>query len=123
MKQTSKFSIINRIKSFGFAFNGLKLIFKTEHNLWIHSFATIVVIILGFYLNVNLIEWCVLVFAIGFVFVAEIVNSAIEYITDIVSPEININAKNIKDIAAAAVFVASLSAYIIGLIVFIPKIF
>ena len=66
----NRFSIQKRVKSFIFAFKGIKFFIKTQHNAWIHLFATILVIIFGFVLNVNLYEWCLLIFAIGFVLVA-----------------------------------------------------
>ncbi len=117
-----KFSIKERIKSFGYAFQGLFYAIRTQHNLWIQVFASIVVIALGLIYNISLAEWLFIIFAIGFVIVAELFNTAIETLADIVSPEINKKAKITKDVAAAAVLISSITALLIGLLIFIPRI-
>lgn len=122
MKQQSKFSFEARFKSFRYAFNGLKILFKTEHNAWIHLVSALLVITLGLVLEINIIEWCLLLFSIGLVFVAEIINTSIEYLTDIAAPNYNETAKKVKDLAAAAVLFASIIAIIIGMFVFLPRI-
>jgi diacylglycerol kinase len=118
-----RFSIKDRIHSFKFAFEGLFHAFKTQHNLWIDLLAAIVVIILGFVYDLNSKEWILIIICIGFVISAEIFNTSIEYLTDLVSPDKNHKAKLVKDLAAAAVFISAVSAFVIGLIIFIPKIF
>ncbi len=123
MKSNKSFSIGDRILSFGFAFQGLITFFKTQHNAWIHLISAIAVVVLGVVYKVSNAEWCWLVVAIGFVFVAEMINTAIEFLTDLVSPQFHPTAKKVKDVAAGAVFIAALSAIIIGLIVFLPKLF
>lgn len=122
MKSSRPFNIHSRIKSFGFAFEGISTFFKTQHNAWIHAVAAVVVVILGFILDVSVMEWCLLIAAIAFVVVAEMVNTAIEFLTDLVSPDYHPLAKKAKDVAAGAVLVAALAAAVIGLIVFIPKV-
>jgi diacylglycerol kinase (ATP) len=117
------FSILDRIKSFGFAFQGIATFFKTQHNAWIHCLAAILTITLGFVLHVNTTEWCWLIIAIALVIIAEMLNTAIEFLTDLVSPEIHPQAKKVKDIAAGAVLIAAIAALAIGLIVFLPKLF
>ena len=117
------FSIKKRIKSFGFAFNGLKILFQEEHNARIHLVATIGVVVAGFLFNISGIEWIALTVAIGFVISIEIINTAIENIADFISPERNESIKKIKDLAAAAVLISALTALAIGLIIFIPKIY
>ena len=121
MKQ-HKFSITKRLKSFKYAFNGLIILFKEEHNARIHLFATICVVIAGFLLEIAKIEWFAVIFAIGFVIALEIINSSIENIADFVSPEKNKKIKKIKDLSAAAVLISAITAFVIGLIIFIPKI-
>ncbi len=121
--KNKKFSIIERINSFKYAFNGLKILFQEEHNSRIHLFSTIVVIIFGFILKISFNEWFALIFACGFVFVTEILNSSIENIADFVSPEKNEKIKKIKDLAAAAVLISAITALIIGLLIFSPKIY
>lgn len=123
MTQNKSFNIGDRILSFGFAIQGLITFFKTQHNAWIHLFATIVVVTMGFVFKVDKVEWCWLIVAIGFVFVAEMFNTAIEFLTDLVSPQFHPLAKKVKDVAAGAVLIAALTAVAIGLIVFLPKLF
>ena len=80
--KTEKFSVRKRLKSFGYAFNGLKLLVKEEHNSRIHLVAAVVAILLGWGLNISLAEWLVLLLVIGAVFVAELFNSALENLAD-----------------------------------------
>ena len=116
------FSIRKRIKSFGYAFNGLRLLIKEEHNAWIHVMATILAILLGFAFTISKTEWVALVFSIGFVFALELVNSAIENLADYSSPGTHELIKKVKDLSAAAVLIAAITALSIGLLIFIPKI-
>lgn len=121
MKQQN-FTIKNRLKSFGYAFNGLKILVQKEHNSWIYLLAKTCVIIAGFYYKVSILDWIALVFAIGFVFAMEIFNTAIEHVANFISPEKNDKIKQIKDLSAAGVLVSAATALIIGLLVFLPKI-
>jgi diacylglycerol kinase (ATP) len=118
-----KFSIIDRIKSFKYAFNGLKLFFIHDHNGRVHLIAAIVAIGMSFYLKISGLEWMAILSVISAVFVAEILNSAIEKLADVVSPDFNPKIKVVKDLAAAAVLVAAFLAVAVGLIIFIPKLF
>ena len=110
------------INSFKYAIEGFVSSFKTERNMKIHVLAMIIVIIFGFYLKINLIEWCFIALAIALVIGAELFNTAIETIVDMVSPEKNQKAKLAKDISAAAVLVFAIGALVTGVIIFIPKI-
>lgn len=121
MNQNKKFSTNARFKSFYFAFQGLKLFFKTQHNAWIHAVSALIVIVLGFLLKINSAEWCWLIVAISMVFITEMLNTAIEFLCDFVSPEIHPQIKKIKDVSAAAVLIAALAAVAIGMIIFLPK--
>jgi len=120
MKQ-SKFSIVKRLLSFKFAFQGVKLLFKEEHNSWIHLLLTVIAIILGVWLKISVLEWVLIVFCIGFVFVAEIINSAIENVCDFISPEKHSMIKRIKDLSAAAVLFSAVTSLIVGSLIFLPK--
>ncbi len=120
--QQEKFSIIRQIKSFKYAFNGIKDFIITEHNARIHLTATIAVIIASVLFHISLHEWMMIVFAIGFVWAAEMFNTCIEKTIDFISTEKRPEIKLIKDIAAGAVLIASITAFILGLIIFIPKI-
>ncbi len=117
------FSISDRIKSFGYALQGLKSFFKTQHNAWIHVAATVVVIVAGFVFKVSSMEWIALSFAIALVFISELFNTAIEFLCDKISPELDPKIKLVKDISAAAVLIAAIVAVVIGAIVFVPKVF
>lgn len=108
------------IKSFKYAFKGLFKTFKEEQNLRIQSIAACFVVFLAIYFNITRTEWMFLVFVIGLVILMEIANSAIERVTDILKPRIHDYVKEIKDIAAAGVMVASLIALVIGIIIFWP---
>jgi diacylglycerol kinase (ATP) len=119
----STFSIKKRIKSISFALNGITVFFKNEHNSHIHLIATICVIFLGIYLELNTIEWVVITLAIGLVFISEIINSSIERLADLVNKEISPEIKIIKDLAAAAVLFSAIISVIIGILVFGGKIF
>ena len=116
------FTLRKRLKSFKFAFNGIRLLITHEHNAWIHCFAAICVIIAGFAFDISTTEWIAVTFAIGTVLAAEAVNSSIEAIADLVSPEYNEAIKRTKDLAAGAVLILAISAAIVGLIIFVPKI-
>ena len=102
------------------AFKGIFLFFKEELNARIHAVISLLVIGAGLFFNVTKSEWLSLVFAIGLVFTAEILNTAIERTMDLVRPEKDIKVGKVKDIAAAAVLFASIIAAIIGLWIFIP---
>ena len=117
-----KFSIAKRLKSFTYAFAGLKVLFKEEHNAWIHLFATVCVIAAGILFKISLLEWVAVAFAIGLVFSFEIMNTSVENIADFICPERDDRIKRIKDLAAAAVLVSAITAAVVGLLVFVPKI-
>jgi diacylglycerol kinase (ATP) len=120
--EQEKFSLIKRIKSFEYAFSGLVLIFKTDHNVWLHFIATLLVIVLGFVMKVTLVEAALLTVAVGLVWVTELFNTCLEKMMDFVSKERHPDIKFIKDVSAGAVLVASITALVLGCIVFIPKI-
>lgn len=105
------------------AFRGIYIIVKTTRHFFIYILAAAVVVILGFYFHVSAGEWLALVFAVGLVIISEAFNTAIEIDIDLTSPEYHPFAKDTKDVAAAAVLLSLLTALIIGLIVFLPKIF
>lgn len=121
MKQ-QKFSFSKRIKSFEYAFNGLRILWKEEHNSRIHLFIALLVIAMGFFLEVSSLEWMALIFCIGFVITTEIINSCMENTMDFISKEKHDSIKKVKDLAAASVLISSLTAISVGLIIFIPKI-
>ena len=117
----NNFSFRARLKSFHYAFSGLKTAWQEEHNFRVHCTAAIIAITLSFVLHIRTHEWIAILFSIGFVFVCELFNTALENIADFICPENNPNIKKIKDIAAAAVMISSITALLIGLLIFIPK--
>lgn len=110
------------IKSFGYAFSGIAHAFKSQFNFRFHIAALIVVGLAGWYFQLSAGEWLWVVAAAGIVLLSELFNTAIEVLVDLVSPDIHPKAKIIKDTAAAAVLIAAITAILIGLIIFIPKI-
>ena len=121
MKKNKPFSWRARARSFKYALEGLKHFISIEHNAWLHLFATIAVIVLAIITNVSKLEWMALVIVSGFVWGAELFNTAVEKIMDFISIEQNPEIKIIKDLSAAAVLVAAITAFITGCFIFIPK--
>ena len=115
--------MMKRLNSFKFAFNGIGFMMRTQKNAWIHFAAAILVIVFGIAYHLEKQEWVLLIFAIGLVFMAELFNTAIEFLTDILSPDYNKSAGRAKDLAAAAVLVSAIAAALVGFFIFIPKIF
>ena len=105
------------------AFNGIKMAFKEEPNFRIHVVATIMVLAAGLYFKLSTTEWLAIVIVIGLVLLTELLNTAIENIADFISPERHEKIKTIKDIAAAAVLISAIVALVVGLLVFVPKVF
>ena len=116
-----KWTLRDRLRSFTFAFSGLKILLKTQHNSWIHLALTGVVLAAGVLLRISPIEWCLLTLAMASVWITETLNTAIEFLTDLVSPEFHAIAGQAKDLAAAAVFISAIGAAIVGVIVFLPR--
>ncbi len=107
-------------KSIGIAFDGIIDLIKSENNAKIHLISTIVVIIVGFKLQFLAIEWLWISLAIAVVWVAELINTAIEKLTDLISPEQNPIAKKIKDYAAGAVLVMAIWAIFVFCLISFP---
>ncbi len=110
------------INSFKYAFTGIVTSFKTEQNMKIHVLIMILVIIAGIVLKVSALDWIILVIMFALVISAELFNTVIETVVDMITMEKNEKAKIAKDIAAGAVLVLAIGSVIVGLIIFIPKI-
>ena len=117
-----KFSVRKRIKSFSYAFAGLKVLFREEHNARIHAVAAVLAVAMGFLFRISPMEWIAVAIVIGMVFAAEIINSSIERTADFVKAERDDRKRDIKDLGAAAVLVCAIAAAVVGIIIFIPKI-
>ncbi|CAN5908778.1 diacylglycerol kinase family protein [soil metagenome] len=109
-----------RIDSFRFALAGIRAAFWTEINMRIHLAAALVVVVVAFVLEVTATEWCLLIFCIGVVWAAEIFNTALEALVNLVSPVQHPLAGKVKDLAAGAVLVTAIMAVVVGLIIFGP---
>lgn len=116
-----KFSFIDRGRSFQYAWQGVRDFMRTQHNAIVHALATVAVAICGCMVNVSGSEWTILLLAIAAVWAAEIFNTAIEKLCDVVSPQRDERIRLIKDLAAAGVLITSIAAAAAGLIIFIPK--
>ena len=109
-----------RLDSFRYAFKGIADLIRHTPNARIHLFVTLCVLIAGFFFGITRIEWCMIILCIALVFAAEAANTAIEYLTDLVSPEYHPLAGKTKDVAAAAVLLAAIGAAIVGMLIFVP---
>ena len=117
-----KFSLKKRARSFGYAFNGIATLLRDEHNSRIHLFAMACVIVLGLLLGISPTEWCIVALCCGGVLMAEAMNSAVEALADLVSPDFHPLIKKAKDVGAAGVLMMAIAAAAAGLIIFLPKI-
>ncbi|WP_026752956.1 diacylglycerol kinase family protein [Sediminibacter sp. Hel_I_10] len=113
--------LVNRLKSVGYAYKGAVYLIRTEASAKIQLALGLLVTLAGFYFNISRTEWILQVICIGMVISLEGVNTAIEYIADFVHPDLHSSIGRIKDIAAGAVFIGAVSAFIVALIIYIPK--
>jgi len=111
-----------RIQSFKNAFRGIRLVFKSEKNMQIHLIFVVLVIFFGILFAISIAEWMLCLLCFGLVITAEMLNTAIENLVDLASPQKHVLAGKAKDIAAGAVLVAAIVAAIVGLIIFLPKV-
>ncbi len=113
----------NRIRSVGVALRGAVLLLRTEGSIQIQAAIVVLVTVAGFYFHISATEWMLQVFSIGLVLGVEGLNTAVEKLSDFVQPKYDKQIGFIKDISAGAVMWVSVAATIIGLIIYIPKIF
>ncbi len=110
----------SRIEAFRYAFSGWWYVLRTQRNAWLHAIATVASVALGIWLQLERLEWALLVLAIGMVWLSEFINSSLEAIVDLASPEVHPLARVGKDVGAAAVLIAAATAAAIGLLVLGP---
>jgi diacylglycerol kinase (ATP) len=115
------FTIAARIKSISYALAGIATMLRTQHNAWIHLAATAAVVLLAFWFAISTVEWLALILAIVAVWSAEALNTALELLCDVASPEFHPLVKQAKDVAAAAVLIAAAGAIAVGLLIFGPR--
>jgi diacylglycerol kinase len=113
--------IINRFKSVKYAAKGFWILVTTENSIIAQVIISIIMMVLGFIMNLSATEWMMQVIAIGLVLIAESLNTAIERIADFIHPDYNDKIGHIKDVSAGAAFFAAIIAIIIGFIIYIPK--
>jgi len=109
-----------RAHAFRCAFSGWWYVLRTQRNAWIHAVVSILVIGLGFWLGLTAHDWAVIIIAIAMVWTAEFVNTALEAVVDLASPQQHKLARVGKDVGAAAVLIAAISSVVVGLLVFGP---
>ncbi len=115
-----KYDFKKQLRSFGYAWKGIRGCVGKEQNLSFHLIAAVAVVIAGLFFGITRTEWMLVALCIGVVIAAELFNSAIEKLVDLVSPQRNPLAGQIKDIAAGAVLVCAIAAAVVGLIIFVP---
>lgn len=120
MKKT-KWQTENFGKSFKYAVSGIIYCIKTQRNILIQLFFAIIAICLGIFLKISKFEWAIIIFTIMFVIFAEMLNTAVETVVDLVTEEFNAKAKIAKDVAAGAVLISAINAICMGLIIFLDK--
>ncbi len=113
-KETEQF-IRGRRNSFKYAFSGFFHVLKTQKNAWLHLAATVIVVALSLWVRIGRLEWLAILLVIGLVWMAEFMNTALEVIVDLASPEKHPLAKVAKDVGAASVLIAAILAVIIGI--------
>ncbi|MGY3793318.1 diacylglycerol kinase [uncultured Aquimarina sp.] len=119
MSNFSKF-ILGRIRGCGYALKGALILIKTEPSIQVQAVIAIIMTALGFYMNITATEWILQTFAIGLVMSIEGLNTTVEAIADFIHPDFHNKIGFIKDIAAGAVFIAAITAVIIGGVIYIP---
>jgi diacylglycerol kinase len=115
--------ISSRIDAFRYAFHGWFHVLRTQRNAWIHTVVALCVLIIGIWLWLPARDWAVLILTIAMVFAAEFMNTAIEAVVDLASPEIHPLARIGKDVGAAAVLVAAIASVLVGLLILGPPLF
>ncbi len=110
------------INSFKHAFNGLIDAYRTEQSVWIYIPVSLLVILAGFLLKISTTEWLIIILILGIILSLELINTALEAVVDLATEKYHPLAKKAKDTVSAAVLVFAITAVIIGLIIFIPKI-
>jgi len=111
---------VTRSFAFRYAFSGWWFVIRTQRNAWIHAVATAVVLVMSFWLRLSLLEWAVILLAVAMVWLAEFLNTALEAVVDLASPQHHELAKVGKDVGAAAVLITAASSALIGFLVLGP---
>jgi diacylglycerol kinase (ATP) len=121
LSEKKRFSIIARARSFKYALRGIGIIFKTQHNAWVHGLIAVLIIALGLVLQISEGEWAAVLLSITSVLAAEAFNTAMEIDIDLTSPNYHPYARDTKDVASGAVLITALGAALVGIVIFVPK--
>jgi diacylglycerol kinase (ATP) len=114
------FTIRGRLQSFRYAWYGLALMLRSQHNAWLHAFASLCIVGAGVVFGLTDGEWCWIILAIMAVWTAEALNTALEFLADASTPEFHPLVKCAKDVAAGGVLISALGSVVIGLLVLGP---
>jgi len=109
-----------RALSFRYAFTGWWYVIRTQRNAWIHALVSIAVLIVGLWIQIGPRDWAIIILAIGSVWTAEFINTALEAVVDLASPQQHYLARVGKDVGAAAVLIAAISSALIGFLILGP---
>jgi diacylglycerol kinase (ATP) len=115
--------LASRARSFGYAFSGWWFVIHTQKNAWIHAMISLMVIATSLWLGISPREWAIIIIAIAMVWTAEFLNTALEAVVDLASPHQHPMAKVGKDVGAAAVLIAAVSAALIGALILGPPLY
>ena len=121
--ENERFSLSGRIRSFRHAVHGIILMLKSQHNAWIHATASVIILLVAGLFRISPHEWCWLVIAIMAVWSAEALNTALEFLANVASPEFHPLVAKAKDVAAGAVLISAAGSVIIAVLVLGPYIF
>ena len=121
LTERQPFTISGRIKSFHYAFQGLATMLRSQHNAWVHALATGIVCSVGLLLGLTRWEWCLIALAVMTVWIAEALNTALEFLADIACPMHHPLVKNAKDVAAGAVLISAAGSVVIGVLIMGPR--
>jgi diacylglycerol kinase (ATP) len=118
--QNSSFTIRGRVQSFRYAWYGLGLMLRSQHNAWLHAFASLCIVGAGLMFRLTAGEWCWIILAIMAVWTAEALNTALEFLADAATREFHPLVKCAKDVAAGGVLISALGSVVIGLLILGP---
>jgi diacylglycerol kinase len=113
--------LLARIRSFGYAITGIFTLFRTQANAQIHLLAIVLISLLGIFLHLSVMEWCAILICMALVLMAEAINTAIEFVVDLVSPDPHPLAGKAKDVAAGAVLLSVIMCAVVWGLIFVPK--
>jgi diacylglycerol kinase (ATP) len=122
VEHASPLTLSGRIQSLKYAFRGIRLMLRSQHNAWLHAVASCCVLMVGGYYILSAAEWCWITLAIMAVWTAEALNTALELLADVASPEFHSLVEKAKDVAAGGVLLAAFGSVIIGILVIGPHI-